>query len=355
MLDRALNLVHLATSKALRDVSDSVSKQVISADTNETKEYALLYGSFENVFSDLGDQVETLLTGTKFTFREDTGMKAYHQSYHHLFEQVLDDWIRSRQIVSTVVQKNLQKFASNQAKPRLAADPSSANGEFQSLSRRCIQYTFEICDNEKKLLDRIFHNGPFLASCTQNGAQYAEKLEQNCMSHITTLFTFLKPHLSTGTMSQICDLVSWVEATYLLDGYDEIDHGGRRYSTKEDTDEYLGHLAQFLLNEHFWDLQDSLFLAAAADLQSFKPSREDLTVKGATGNPGLGDKVTDPETLAGLGLTKAYPTVKMAVNLLVMYNDNKHERPLQRVSAVAFGIRTLLTYNTEREDGQCSL
>ncbi|RDW67965.1 hypothetical protein BP6252_09361 [Coleophoma cylindrospora] len=347
LLDRALNLVHLAVSKALRDVSENVSKQVSSTDTNETKEYALLYGSFENVLNDLGDQVETLLTGTEFTFREDSGTKAYHQSYHHIFEQILDDWIRSRQIVGTVVQKNLQKFASNQAKQKSAADSSTADSDFQSLSRRCIQYAFEMSDNERKLLDRIFQDGPFLARYTRNGAQYAEKLEQNCLSHTTTLFNFLKPHLNTGTMSQICDLVSWVETTYLLDGYEDMDHGGRRYSTREDTEEYLRHLAQFLLNEHLWDLQDSLFLAAAADLQSFKPTPEDLKIKGAPANPGLGDKVADPETLAGLGLTKAYPTVKIAVNLLVMYNDTKHERPLQRREKMGNVLYEIVHQTTE--------
>ncbi|KAL3426299.1 Conserved oligomeric Golgi complex subunit 3 [Phlyctema vagabunda] len=347
LLDKALDLVYVAVSKSLRDISDSVSKQLNTADSNETKEYALLYGSYENVLNDLGDQVETILTSAEFAFRDEIGTRPYESSYNHLFDQTLDEWIRSRSAVTTVIQKNLQKFAAGQqTKQKSSPTQRISDTDFQSLARRCIQYVFEMCDNERKLLERVFLNGPLQALYSTRGPQYVEKLEQNRILHITSLYNFLKPHLASGTMHQARDLVSWVETMYMVDAYDEVENG-RRYSIKEDSERYLRQLAEVLLNEHLWDFQDSLFLAAANELQTFKPSSENLKVNGASATPSLADKVADPQTLAGLGLTKAYPTVKVAVNLLVMYNDNKFERPPQRREKMGNVLYEIVHQTTE--------
>lgn len=333
LLERALNLVYIAVSKSLSDLSEAAGKQLSTTTTNETTEYALLYGSYENVVKDLGDQVQNILTTNEFVFGEDA--KAYQQSYNHLFERILDDWIKSRLVVGTVVQKNLQKFAKNQQKQKSEVGQADFDSDYQSFARRCIQYVFEICDNERKLLNRIFLDGPFLSKQNSQGSrdpyvQYAEKLERSCMTHVTTLFNFLRPNLSSGTLHQLRDLVNWVETMYVVDMNDDMERGSR-YTLREESEDYLHLLAQFFLEEHLWDLQDSLFLKAAADLQQFKPSAVDLKVNGAVPSPDLADKVADHQTLAGLGLTKAFPTVKVAVNLLVMYNDNKFEQPLKRV------------------------
>jgi hypothetical protein len=93
-----------------------------------------------------------------------------------------------------------------------------------------------------------------------------------------------------------------------------------------------------MLSEFLWPLSDSLFIKAASEFEHFKPSADDLKIGGLV--PEESKKfdavqkvdnniqiANDPQTPAA-PVSTAYPTVKTAVSLLVMYNDSMYDRPV---------------------------
>ena len=170
---------------------------------------------------------------------------SYTPQYHELFRQIVDSYLKSREPVGQVVQKNLKKFAGSGVQ----------DDDFKLFVRRCVQYVFDICENELKLINRFFVGGPILKqypdlSSWNTYGKYTEKLEQNRLSHIKSLYTFLTSYLGTGDLHRICDLINWLELTYLDSSDGDED---------PDIPQEHGAVAQFLLSEYLWPLSDTLF------------------------------------------------------------------------------------------------
>jgi len=222
---------------------------VRAKDHNDTAEYILLYGRYESLFDDLGTQLQSLLTTEDFAFGQkgdELTQSSYTPQYHELFNKVVDSYLKSREPVNHVVSKNLRKFAGESLK---------GEAEFKLFVRRCVQYTFDICQNELKLTHQFFHGGPILTqypglSSWNTYGKYTEKLEGSQLAHIKTLSTFLTPYLSKEELYRVCDLVNWLEITYLapVEGDDDME-SPREHAT----------VATALLEEHLWPLSDSLF------------------------------------------------------------------------------------------------
>lgn len=316
----------MAVSNSLREVTDDATKQLRSKEQTETAEYILLYGKYETVISDLGPQVEKLLKSAEFPLSDNSGPKsssAITQQWPEFYKQVVDTYIKSREPVGPLVLKSLRKFAASDPKPET---------DFKSFARRCIQYVFDICYNELTLVEKFFQDGPNW----NKDAELAEKIEENRFSHLATLFTFLTPYLSNGDLTRICGLTSWLEANYLTSNED-FDSDRTREAQKL--------TAHVLLDKHLWPLSDALFLKAAAEIEHFKPSPENLKINiqpaasPASENEAVPksepldtDAHRDAHTRASPGMSSAYPTVKTAVKLLVMYNDRVYDRPVSKPS-----------------------
>ena len=317
----------MAFSSALREVSDEISKQLRSKDQTETAEYILLYGKYEPIITNLGSQVEQLLTTRKFAFGrtgEYLSQSPYFEQYHQLFKQILGAYLKSRDPVSPLVLKNLRKFTTLEPKP---------DTDFESFARRCIQYVLDICHNEKNLVSKFFHNGPLMMEypspvSSSNPMDYARRLDENTLSHLSTLHAFLLPYLSNGDLERICRLVNWLETTYMtsLEDDAELDHSGdgRKF------------IAQELLGNYLWKTLDLLFLKTASEIEHFKPSPEDLKVVAKSTAPLTGSKTNSNnggtekvhmDTQTGAAATP-FPTVQTAVKLLIMYNDGTYDRPV---------------------------
>jgi len=239
----------VAFSSALRELTDDVLKGVRTKDNNDTAEYIMLYGRYESVFKDFGAQLQSLLTTEDFAFGQkgnELSQSSYTPQYHELFNKVVDSYLKSREPVNYVVSKNLQKFAGQDLKE---------DSEFKLFVRRCVQYVFDICQNELKLVHQFFHGGPILTqypglSSWNTYGKYTEKLEANRLSHIKTLSTFLTPYLSKEDLHRVCDLVNWLETTYLShpEGDDDMESPQEHAS-----------VATALLEQYLWPLSDSLF------------------------------------------------------------------------------------------------
>ena len=321
-------------SSALKDISDDVSKQLKQKNHNETAEYILLYGRYESLAEDLDPPLKTLLNSSDFAFGQkgdETQRDSYLTQYHQLYKQLVENFLRSRDPVGQLLFKNLKKAAESDPKP---------DADFNLFSRRCVQHVLDVCHHELELAVKFFHHGPILAEYPELKARgtygnYSELLEQNRLSYVGSLHTFLTPYLSNGDLHRICDLVNWLENKYLI----PVEGGEENDSPQEHRT-----CAQVLLSEHLWPLSDALFINAATELEHFKPTPEDLqftTLKTPPlSNKKNKDKETDkPEDSKvqisqddqGPGSTvgSAFPTVKTAVRLLVMYNDNTYDRPVR--------------------------
>jgi hypothetical protein len=332
-------MIQMAFTSAVKAVTDEVSKQLKAKDQSETAQYILLYGKYEDIVTSLGPQVERLLKTAEYTFggKEAHGSRhqrsrpcPYIQQYHSLFNQLAQAYIKCREPVGPLVSKNLRQFASSEPKPEI---------DFQLFARRCVIHVFDVCHNELKLTDRFFFDGPLLTDYSDDiplnaAANYAEQLEQNRLSHVKTLYTFLTPYLINGDLHRVCDLINWLESMYPVATYKNPDARDTQQNAHRST-------ALFLLSEHLWPLCDSLFIKAASEFQHYKPSVEDLTI-GASPSEELkksdvSQKVDadieiahDPQTPAH-SVSTAYPTVKTAVRLLIMYNEHNestYDRPV---------------------------
>jgi hypothetical protein len=326
-------------SSALRDVSDDVSKQLRSKDLSETAEYILLYAKYEAVIEKLGPELQRLLTTSEFAFGsvgDINDRTPYIHQYHELYKQLVESFLKSRESVGPVVLKNLRNFSTSDPKP---------DTDFKSFARRCVQYVFDICFNEFKLIEKFFLGGPLLqrysTETLDTFGDYTKRLEKSRLLHVAALHTFLTPYLSSGDLHRVCDLVNWLETMYMtaLEGQDEEDHLQVHRST-----------AQVLLNDYLWQLSDALFIKAASELEHFKPSQEDLKIATLSASP-LTDETNkssasrdvDPRlhidhgahNPSGSGVSNAYPTVKIAVELLVMYNDSMYDRPVSHCLSLA--------------------
>lgn len=324
-----MNLVQLAFSGALREISDDVARQFKAKEQSETAEYVLLYGKYENVMSNLGSQVDRLLTTTEFAFGQEGDGKLsapYIQQWHELYRQVLDSYFKTREPVGPLILKNLRKLAAKDPKPEI---------DFKSFARRCTQYVLDICHNEWSLIEKFFEGGPFFAEYPgllhgDKQINYAERLEENRLSHLSTLHNFIAPYLNGGDLQRICDLTNWLETLYSNPNDSDME--------AESIQGDRSSAVQALLSKYLWPLSDTLFLKAAKDIQYFKPSQEDLTLTKSTitgrrdsknqavSRVEIDQQIFDSHTPP---VSNAFPTVKTAVRLLVMYNDGSYDRPVR--------------------------
>ncbi len=195
-------------------------KDLKAKEHNETAEYILLYGKYETVYENLGHSVQKLLKSADFAFGQkgdDTATGPYVHQYHELYNQLIDAFLKSREPVGTLVLKNLRKIATKE-KPET---------DFEHFARLCVQHVLDICHNEQKLVTQFFQDGPLLADyqpldAYSKSIEYAGKLENNILSHLETLHTFLLPYLSNGDLQRICDLVNWLETMYMASNDDEL-------------------------------------------------------------------------------------------------------------------------------------
>lgn len=324
-----MNIVQMAFTSSLREVSDDVAKELKTKDHTETAEYILLYGKFENVEANLGSQIQRLLKSSEFAFGQKGDYRpprVYADRYHELFGQLTEAYLKSRESVVILVTKNLKKYITTD-KP---------DTDFEHFARRCVQYILDLCHNEQSLVTQFFQDGPLLSDYGtlvgwNKSSDYAGRLEDNILSHLATLHTFLLPYLSNGDLSRICTLVNWLETMYIGSAEGEMDHYQAQDGRKS--------IAQALLSKHLWKTLDELFLKAANDIGNFKPSPDNLnvTTKITMISNKASKSVAKAEDVEGESqgldarasvVSNAYPTVQTAVKLLVMYNEGVYDRPV---------------------------
>ncbi|POS86637.1 hypothetical protein EPUL_002642 [Erysiphe pulchra] len=323
LLDRSLNLVLSLFSSVFKDVTDEVSKELRSKDHTETSEYMLLYGKYKAIQARLGSQVEELLKTENFVFGKkgsNIPVAPYALRYHDLWGQLVDLYIKNREPVTTVVSKNLKKFISTEKR----------DTDFQAFARRAINYVLDICHNEKALMMLYFQNGPLLTEYSPlqgwtKSINYATKLEENILSHLKTLHNNLHPLISKDVPQRVYDIVNWLETICVIPTEDDVEVEVSR------SDRIM--FGQAYLKNFLWKSMDDIFIKAAMELEHYKPTAGDLKVDGALTFKEV-ELPTGDFTSSKIfdfhhdnQVSTAYPTVKTAIKLLVLYNDGFTDRP----------------------------
>ncbi|RKF64391.1 Conserved oligomeric Golgi complex subunit 3 [Erysiphe neolycopersici] len=323
LLDRSLNLILNLLSSVFKDVTDEVSKELRSKDHNETSEYMLLYGKYKAIQARLGSQVEELLKTENFVFGkkgDNVKISPYALRYHDLWGQVVDVYIKNREPVATVVSKNLKKFISVE----------KLDTDFDASARRAINYVLDICHNEKALMMHYFQNGPILAEYKPlqgwtKSINYAAKLEENILSHLKTLHNIIYPLIVKDAPQRVYDIVNWLETICVTPTDDDVDVEISRSDRKM--------FGQAYLRKFLWKSMDDIFINAAAELEHYKPTADDLKIDRALTSKEAELPTSDrtPTKVFDFHhdtqVSTAYPTVKIAIKLLVLYNDGFIDRP----------------------------
>jgi hypothetical protein len=307
-------MVQTAFTIALKAVTDDALEQLKSKNPNQTLRHILLNGKFEDFFDDLGPVIQHLLRNEKVAIPG-----SVVQYYETLSNELTQAYLRSREsLVSPEVLKDLRQT-------ELVAKPGAPESDFQLFARRCVLNVFEFCLNEYTLVERFFYHDRTVWSERSDMVKWdtisrnAETMEQMRLSYINSLHAVLTPYLTKGDLDRICNLINWLETTYLGASETEEEHLHRRS-------------AQFYLDKHLWPLCDSLFINTARELERFKPSLNDLKLGGAKSNAsqnvGNDIEISHPDQMTAPSVSTAYPTVKTAVRLLILYNESSHERPV---------------------------
>jgi hypothetical protein len=311
----------------MKEVSDEATKQLKAQTHSETAQYIMAYGNFEVVMERLGSQIQELLKTDRFAFGPEgsTRYRSPHvEKYHNLFKQIAEEYFRYRDFTGSMLLDDLRKFSTGTRK---------TEGDFQAFARRCVQYAFEQCQNEVKLFQMFFIDSIAMSpggSTEQFTAMssYTEQLEQKRLSHLKTLSSFLYSYLATAELPRICELINWLETTY------PYEQGGQESGYRIE--------ALQLLTLHLWPLSDELFKKAAGELQHYKPSLDDLKIGGGQSRGSKKSEMgqtastdveiaNDPQTPAAV-VSTAFPTVKTAVKLLILYNEHNESGYTRPVS-----------------------
>lgn len=171
----------------------------------------------------------------------------------------------------------------------------------ETASRNFVKQSFERSYNEAMLFAKLFAVEPHY-STDPNSAFVTLKSHQRVMvnaTNVVPIATNLQTALQTAELQTICNILGWITNEYLISDYDEEESAFTRHCQE---------LAARLLAEHLWLFTDTAFEAEIAK------SISKVTV--------LPDALKIGPVVDGVASSNAYPPVKRAVELLIMFDQS---------------------------------
>ena len=316
LLTKALHLLEVGLQARLDKVSTDVSRQ-IAATQSESARHALAYGRFEEmmledtfylipnvqkVIHQAYDQAGNALSGTN--------SEIYSNTANNIFQAYIA--ARDRDL-RPIIQHDLDVFKKE------AKDAS-----VETASRNFVKQSFERSYNEAMLFAKIFAVEPHY-STDPNSAFVTLKSHQRVMVNATNVVPIansLQSVLQVVELQTICNILGWITNEYLISDYDEEESAFSRHCQE---------LAARLLAEHLWVFTDTAFEAEIGK------SISKVTV--------LPDALSIGPVVDGVASSNAYPPVKRALELLVMFDQSM---PKERCVSVYSPI-VCLGYETNYE------
>ncbi|KAK7732226.1 Golgi transport complex subunit 3 [Cytospora paraplurivora] len=309
LLAKALHLLEVGLQTRLDKVSADVSRQ-IAATKSESARHALAYGRFEEmmledafflipnvqkVIHQAYDPAGNALSGTN--------SEIYSNTANNIFQAYIA--ARDRDL-RPIIQHDLDVFKKE-----------AKNASVETASRNYVKQSFERSYNEAMLFAKIFAVEPHY-STDPNSAFVTLKSHQRVMVNATNVVPIansLQSALQSAELQTICNILGWITNEYLISDYEEEETSFSRHCQE---------LAARLLAEHLWVFTDTAFEAEIGK------SISKVTV--------LPDALKIGPVLDGVASSNAYPPVKRALELLIMFDQSMPKERCQRDSPVVFKI-----------------
>lgn len=190
----------------------------------------------------------------------------------------------------------------------------------ETASRNFVKQSFERSFNEAMLFAKIFAVEPHY-STDPNSAFVTLKSHQRVMVNATNVVPIannLQTALQSADLQTICNIIGWITNEYLISEYDEEESTFTRHCQE---------LAARLLAEHIWLFTDTAFEAEIAK------SISKVNV--------LPDSLKIEPVVDGVASSNAYPPVKRALELLVMFDQSM---PKERCVRLQVGPTIVIDY-----------
>ncbi|PSR90902.1 Sec34-like family protein [Coniella lustricola] len=308
LLTKALHLLEVGLQNRLDRVSADISRQ-IQATKSESARHALAYGRFEEMMLDsyalipnvqkvvhqAYDQSGNALSGTNSDI--------YSNTANNIFQAYIA--ARDRDL-RPIIQHDLDVFKKE-----------AKEVSMETASRNYVKQCFERSYNEAMLFAKIFAVEPHY-STDPNSAFVTLKSHQRVMVNATNVVPIahtLQSALHGAELQTLCNILGWITNEYLISDYDEEASAFTRHCQE---------LAARLLAEHLWIFTDTAFEA------EIHKSISKVAV--------LPDELKVGPVVDGVASSNAYPPVKRALELLVMFDQSMPKERCQRNSPVVYKI-----------------
>ncbi|KAL2163479.1 hypothetical protein VTH06DRAFT_5537 [Thermothelomyces fergusii] len=306
LLTKALHLLEVGFVNHLTKVSSEISRQV-GATQSESARHALAYGRFEEMVLESYSLIPNVQAVVRKAYEQDgqpssaPNADIYANTANNMFHSY---WAVRERDFRPIIQHDLDVL-------RAEASDSVETG-----SRNFVKQSFERSDSEATLFRTIFSIDPHYS--TDARSAFAVLKSQRTVltgANVAPIAASLQAVLQGSDLQTICNLVGWITSEYLLSEYEE-----------EET-LFVGRcreLAARLLAEHLWAFTDAAFEAEITKsiTRAVVPS-EALKIGPVTN----GDMASN-----------AFPPVKRAVELLVLFDQSMPKERCQRNSPVVFKI-----------------
>jgi hypothetical protein len=290
-MTKALHLLEVGFQSRLEKVSADISPK-LTATQSESARHALAYGRFEELISEsysLLPNVRKVVLNAydpAGTARLGPNFDVYSNTVNSMFHAYLN--ARDRFIRPTI-QHEFDTFKSE-----------AKAGTMESAARNLIKQCFERAYGEEALFTKIFSVEP---QYNPNPDSVYTILKSNSRPagnpvNIIPLATNLQTALQSAPLSTICNVVGWAANEYLLIEYDEDETSFTRHCRE---------LTARLLTEHLWAFADRAFEAEI-----------DKSITRATVGP---EALTIGPMTNGVASSNAYPPIRRALELLVMFDQ----------------------------------
>ncbi|KAL2268350.1 hypothetical protein VTJ83DRAFT_3196 [Remersonia thermophila] len=307
LLTKALHLLEVGFVNHLNKVSGEISRQV-AATQSESARHALAYGRFEELLLDsysLIPNVQAVVQSAYDDYGQPLGSPnaaTYANTASNLFRSY---WAARERDLKAVIQHDLDAF-------RAEAKGSSV----ETASRNFVKQCLERSEDEASLFRTLF--GLDAHYSTDPGSAFAVLKSPRAVltgANVAPIASPLQAALQGADLRVVCNLVGWIMHEYLLAEHDDDEAPSAARSRG---------LAARLLEEHLWTFADALFEAEIAKSIS----------KAAVPQEALKMGPVAPGDVS----SNAFPHVKKALELLVLFDQSMPKERCQRNSPVVFKI-----------------
>lgn len=301
LLTKALHLLEVGLQNRLDKVSGDISRQ-IAATQSESARHALAYGRFEEMMLDSFAMIPNVQKVVHQAYDQSgnaisgTNSEIYANTANNIFQAYIA--ARDRDL-RPIIQHDLDAFKKE-----------AKEISVETASRNFVKQSFERSYNEAMLFAKLFAVEPHY-STDPNSAFVTLKSHQRVMvnaTNVVPIATNLQQALQTAELQTICNVLGWITNEYLISDYDEEESAFSRHCQE---------LAARLLAEHLWVFTDTAFESEIAK------SISKITV--------LPDALKIGPVIDGVASSNAYPPVKRALELLIMFDQSMPKERCVRI------------------------